>query len=698
MALPLLGGAPAVWNTALTFFQAALLAGYAYAHLSLKYLGIRVQMVIHLALFAAVVLCLPVVLPSGLEPNPNQHPALWLLSLMAVTVGPPFFIVASTAPLLQRWLSKTDLPSAADPYFLYAASNAGSMLALVTFPFLLEPNFSLLQLSDYWVVAYLALGLLLALCASFTWSHLRPESIVMESDIEEAPAAPRRWLWVLLGFVPCSLMIGFTNYVTSDIAAVPLLWVIPLAIYLLSFILAFARRQVVPYKFWAGLAAITITMQVASSALEITKPPWVVMLSGALCLLSVSMVCHGRLAKDRPGPRYLTGYYLYLSFGGVLGGIFCSLIAPAVFSYVYEYGLTLLLAGLLLPGVKPEGNVRSTIAFVAPVVAAVLSVIGFKIAVRRFNTEGMQHLVSALPPCLIALAMVPFRYVFALSLVGFWAYGIYNQRGVSALIYESRSFFGMLRVLRLYEGQVHALSHGTTAHGNQSRDPVLSRVPGSYYYPTGPVGQVFQDRKAGPPRKVALVGLGAGSLAAYARKGDIFRFFEIDPDVVSVARNPKYFTYLRDAKGQIEVVLGDARLELQKDKDLYDLIILDAYSGDAVPVHLLTKEAVGLYLRHLRPGGLICFHISNRYLRLAPVVARISESLNLVSYHQSDLIVSLMERMEGKSVSQWIMTGRRPEDFGKLLSSDKWVEAELDPSVGLWTDDYSSLIPVLTGL
>lgn len=705
MVLPLLGGAPAVWNTAMVFYQAALLAGYAYAHVTTAWLGVRRQVAVHLVVLLLPLLVLPIGLPHGWTPPSHDNPIPWLLALLLVAVGLPFFVVSTSAPLLQRWFALTGHRAAADPYFLYAASNLGSMLALLSYPSLVEPYLRIPEQSRLWAAGYAALAVFTAGCGAFVWRSLRGApgpavagaSDAPAADTETSPTAGRRLRWVLLSFVPSSLMLSVTTYLSTDIAAIPLLWVIPLAIYLLTFILVFARRPPIPHGLVVELLPIVMLPLVMVLASRATGPLALVLPVHPLALFVVAMVCHGELARERPSPRHLTGFYLWMSVGGVLGGVFTALVAPLVFTTVLEYPITLVLGCLLVrrPKAASSSPAQRVLDVGLPIGLGLLGV-GLVRVVQAGDPETARAYIGAVFGLLVLLCFAfsrrPVRFGLGIAAVLLAALFYRGEEG--RLLYAERSFFGINRVTLDDSGRYHFLLHGTTLHGMQSLEPARRREPLAYFYSSGPLGQVFAAYR-GPHarRSVAVVGLGAGSIACHAEPGQRWIFYEIDPAVERIARDARYFTFLRDCVPGVQVLLGDARFRLAgAPAAAYDLLILDAYSSDAPPLHLITREALTLYLEKLAAGGILIFNISNRHMDFEPVLARLARDAGLVAVSQDDAFVSDEEYVRGKRPSQWVVMARQARDLAPLAGNSRWKRARLDPGATLWTDDFAALV------
>jgi SAM-dependent methyltransferase len=740
MILPLLGGTPAVWSTCMVFFQAALLGGYAYAHALTSRLRPSRQVLVHVVALALPFAVLPLAVNPRLLRGGEANPILDVLTLLSLSVGLPFLVVSATAPLLQKWFTHTEHPAARDPYFLYAASNLGSMLALLGYPTLVEPRLHLqgsswLSQTALWSVGYGLLAVLTALCALTLWRKpaAAPAPVAAEAEaapapVEERPRWARRLYWIVLAFVPSSLLLGVTTYITTDLAAVPLLWVLPLAIYLLTFILAFGRWPRLLHHLVVALALPVTLLVIFLMVSALPERIWVIVLWHFGLLFVLALACHGALARDRPGPRHLTEFYLLISVGGVLGGLFNALVAPLVFSSLIEYPLMMVLACVLLAAPRSaalglgEGARRALLAVAAA--AALALVLYSESATLRVDfaflervldlsadrvsdwLDPAERLVNKLliygPPLAVAwlLRRRPLHLGLALASVLLIS-GFVDARN-SDQIRQSRSFFGVLRISRDRDPKGYTeLRHGTTLHGRQSLEPSRRAEPLSYYQRKGPIGQLFAelDRRPGS-RHMAVVGLGTGTLAAYARPGDRVTFYEIDRLVRDIAFDPAYFTYAPDARDRavtVRLELGDARIRMEavrrdRPEERYDVILVDAFSSDAIPVHLLTREALRLYFDLLGPRGILALHISNRYLRLEPVVAALAEE----GHYARMLQDGGTDDIRGAVEASWAILARRTEDFGELASDSRWTQTRLDvePAVSAWTDDFHNLLSI----
>ncbi len=731
MVLPLLGGSPAVWTTAVVFYQVVLLAGYAYAYVVTRWLPLRPQLLLHVGVLALPFAVLPSELPEGWEPPTTEQPIFWLLSLLAVGVGLPFFVVSSTGPLLQRWFAASRHAFARDPYFLYAASNLGSLLALLAYPLVVERWLRVRDQSHWWAWGYLALTTLVAGCAAVVWRTGKAMPDGGDPAAVAPEVAPVTWRdrlrWIALAAIPVSFMLSATTYISTDIAAVPLLWVIPLALYLLTFILTFASRPVVPPKLLIRILPLALVLLafLLATARDVTN--WSLILAHLGTFVLVSLVAHGELARRRPAPRRLTEFYFCISFGGALGGVFNAIVAPLIFEHVEEYPLTLILAALLLPHVakaatslsaqsrqkrrpKPQANKRSgppprIMRFSrAQVLDVLLPAATFALAAVLTISllepdEGLtweSRVFAFGAPALLSLAFIrrPLRFALSLGAIVLGS-ALYNGKGT--YLYTDRTFFGVNRVLRFSTGGYHTLEHGNTLHGAQSLEPARRKEPLTYFHPRGPLGDVIETVRAHPAGdNVAVVGLGAGSVACYRSAGQVWTFYEIDPAVVRIATEPRYFSYLKDCAPDARIVVGDARIRLAgAARSEYTLIIIDAYSSDAIPVHLLTREAFELYMDKLAPGGMVALNVSNRQVELKTVLGNVARDLKLAFRARDDQQLTEAEEDRGWLASQWAVMARTTADLGTLATDPRWVSPEIRPGTSVWTDDFNNLFSVL---
>ncbi|HYN82828.1 MAG TPA: fused MFS/spermidine synthase [Gemmatimonadaceae bacterium] len=705
LVLPLLGGSPAVWNTCLMFFQAMLLLGYLYAHVSSRYLDPRRQALTHVGLLALALLSLPVAIPGGWTPPASGNVIPWLLLLLTIAVGAPFMVLAATAPLLQRWMSSLDHPAAENPYTLYAASNAGSLVGLLAFPFVMEPNLRLGQQSRLWSVSYVAALVLVGACAWVVWKRSRsvapaPLAAGETSEPARAPTWLDRARWIALSFVPSSLLLGVTTYLSTDVAAVPLLWVVPLALYLTTFIIVFARRSREPMR----LAAVIHSLLVITLILLVFWDEDLDLAEQYLLHLAVfaatALILHSELAARRPAPAHLTEFYLWMSLGGALGGAFNALAAPLLFDSIREYMLVVVLACFLRPSwrtrieefLSPAGAPST---FTALIPALLLAIFWRDVENRELLGVSAKVILSVVAAALtLLLSSNTLRFgvsIAAIAIIG----ETMVQRPLRAL-FTDRSFFGAYRVERT-SGPANFLTHGTTIHGAQFLDSTRRRKPVTYYHPNGPVGQLFAGFWGGlPNNQVGAVGLGAGSVICYSKPGEEWTFFEIDPLVERISRNPKYFTFLKDCgKVQPKVVIGDARLTLARQPEKrFGLLIVDAFSSDAIPIHLLTREAFRVYERVLHERGLLFVHISNQRLDLEPVVAALAADAGMVA-----LLNDYAPHKDGDRdldySADWVVLARRIEDLGPLAKDERWRPLKRGGFTRPWTDDYSDILSIV---
>ena len=720
MVLPLLGGTPAVWNTCSVFFQMALLAGYSYAHLSASKLKPRAQVILHVALFIVPLALLPIVLPLGWQPPRGGNPIPWLLMLMTVTVGLPFVIVSTSAPLIQRWFTYTDHPAGEDPYFLYAASNAGSFAGLIGYLAFLEPNLNIVKQNIIWKYGYVVLIVLTALCGFTVLRGIRKKDglpIIAAQNTTKAAESPnaknpvttaRRLRWLMLAFIPSSLMLGVTTHLTTDIASVPLLWVVPLALYLLSFVIAFARREYIPQQWLIKLMPVLVLIQTVGLAKANVSLMWLILIPMPT-FLGLAIACHRELVMDRPSSGYLTEFYLMMSVGGMLGGMFNALLAPQIFKSILEYPIVLVLACVMLllprPGTsKKERETALKITYIDSVWITAISVfmmVTLTYASRHGYTYNSVFTSMSLGIAGIACYLTinkPFRFGAVLGLLLIIIEFSMVMNGGN--LYQERSFFGVARVLHNSYTNINQLVHGTTLHGMQSRDPAYRYTPLTYYFHSGPLGQAFEVFSGVNAKKdVAVVGLGTGTLAAYAQKGQRYTFYEIDKSIEEIALNPDYFTYVSDARergANVNIILGDARLSIADAPDKsYDMIILDAFSSDSVPMHLITKEALALYMTKLKDHGIVVFHLSNRYLDLVPVFSNLVVDSRLQGIIRNDSDMTDEEKLLQKVPSCWLLVSRSSADFLALAKDPRWEPTVYYPNKPVWTDDYTNIYSVL---
>lgn len=696
MALPRVGGSPSIWNSAMLVYQFLLLAGYAYAHW-LARMKPRRQVGIHIVLLGLAALMLPIWL-RDINPPADGEPAFWVPWFLISSIGPLFFIVSAQAPLMQRWYALES--SRGDPYPLYAASNLGSFAGLLSYPLIVEPLLGLEQQSWLWTGIYALLVLLVAACALTV-----PAQAVEEAPEETAPAPARRQIahWILLAAVPSGLMLSTTTHLTTDIVAIPLLWVLPLGLYLLSFVIAFATRRWTANLITAAAPLVILIAGGLVFSAGAGTPIFLVTL-GLLLLFTIAVALHAELFRTRPAIGHLTSFYLAMSFGGMLGGLFCAIVAPLLFDWAYEHPLLVLAAGLLvpqyvlLPWTRPLARLLS---FGLPAAAIALSYATY--ALRWNGVDPLLVMGGSVLVSLIALAALGRRWVFALCLGALMLsyQGGWETLQVSLKGGRTRSYFGIYEVSERYDHTARVLTHGTTLHGIQNLLPGLETVPTTYYARRSGVGIALTNAEAlyGARPRIGVVGLGSGTLSCYAHPNQAWTFFEIDPAMVQVARNR--FTFLGQCAPQARIVLGDARLSLRDRTPprSLDILAVDAFSSDAVPMHLLTREALAVYGRAVQRNGIVLFHISNRYLDLKPVIADLAArggwTASMMQYVPEE-----EEEVLNATLSVWIALSRNPAMIDRLqtLSGDDsiyWETVEPKPGFAGWSDDHASILPII---
>lgn len=723
LLLPLLGGPPGVWNTCMVFFQSVLLLGYLYAHHSFRTLGVRRQIMMHGVLLGLTALSFvaalslsgqPVPVASSLLPEDQDYPILPLVLLLAIAVGAPFFLLSTSSPVLQRWYAATDHRTARDPYFLYAASNAGSLVGLLGYPLLLEPSLTLEQQQWVFLIGTAAYMLLVVGCAAMAWhgtASAVPGTPAASPTAPEPLPRQRILRWVFLAALPSCLLLGVTTHVSTDLAPVPLLWAVPLALYLLSFILVFSRWPLAAHRLVGRITPSLLLFVVLTLLLQASEPFWLVVLLHLGAFMGVCLVCHGELAQDRPPAEHLTAYYLWMSLGGMLGGVVVALLAPVLFHRLgmLEYPLALLAAAMVRPRCMNNGLhawlEATDLLYVLALLGAALALVAGVSAWWSWPAEPDPQgyltqrwmrggLIFGLPAAAaFALARRPLRY--ALALGALFIASAFDRGELGRTLHMERNFFGVVRVTLSPDGQFRRLVHGNTIHGQQRTDDPPDRPrPMTYYHEKGPMGHLFAHLPPQRLKRVGIIGLGTGALAAYARPGQQWTFFEIDPAVVRIARD--YFGFLDACRADsCDIVLGDARRQLlRRPDDHFDLLVLDGFCSDAIPIHLLTREAFELYFQKLAPGGLLAVHISNNHLDLPPLVARIAADLGpqLAVRYCYD-IASDEQRADGKSDSQWMLLAEREQDFGSLARTPYWEKVPVTPGP-IWRDNFANVLRV----
>jgi hypothetical protein len=693
MVLPVLGGAPSVWSVALVFFQLTLLAGYFYAHLLSRYIPLHIGLMIHGGVIALAFTMLPISVVA-FERADTGNISLWLMSVFAASLGLPFFALAGNAPLLQSWFARSEAEHARDPYFLYGASNAGSFMALLAYPLVIEPYAALSTQTVGWMAGFGLLAACVALCGGATLAQDKsPISHIKAQAVLPAMVSwPMRLTWLAYSFVPSGLLVALTAYISTDIAAAPFLWVLPLALYLLTFVLAF-RDGPPLHKALGRYLPILIAVQ-AGGVFFALHQHWELMLCVGLGLFFIAaMVCHGELYHARPDARDLTSFYLWVSLGGAFGGIFAALLAPLMFASVLEYPL-LLIAALMclpqfwrLPAPVWKWQILPLLAFAFALYQVVDSLNGnYRIGICLIAAGAM--LLSWQMPARVAACMLVFMAAQSTFIL--------NGKPVLSV----RNFFGVHRVMDTEDGKYRMLFHGTTLHGAQRvKDDAGNSVTGkpgplTYYSDGGPIADaLFAARTVagGVLNNVSIVGLGAGSLSCYREPGESWRFYEIDPDVVRIARDPNLFSFLSQCGPDTPVIMGDARLTLGQGGVKNNVLVVDAFSSDAIPVHLLTGEAMRLYLSRLSDHGMIVFHISNRHMDLSNVITATAAAQGLVTWTRMSRPAS------GELITPAFVAvvTRNDADVGELAGRFGWQKQFFTGEQSAWSDDYSNILGVL---
>ncbi len=720
MILPLLGGTPQVWNTAMLFFQIMLLGGYAYAHGTTRFLSIRAQAILHFILLCLFIGVLPIAVPEGWLPPVDKDPTLWQLSLMSVTVGGPFFVLAGSAPMIQRWFAATDHKDAHNPYFLYGASNLGSMTSLLAYPVVIEPLWDLSGQSAIWSYGYYALIAMVALSAFLVWPKgTRKERHTVQND--GTITWSLRFKWLLLAFAPSSLMLGVTTFITTDIASVPLLWILPLALYVGTFIIVFARKPIIKQKDILniqGLLLAALAGLMIATYIHLDIPPALLILFHMTLFFFCALSCHTELAALRPHSSHLTEFYLLMSAGGALGGVFNAIIAPQYFIFPLEYALALLLVTALRYAAIPDKGFKQSLSRLSEIrkkkgfsglllsaeSLSLIFVIIFSTGAFMTTVENAHYVCAAI----VGLSLIfltaqrwilfaAITYVLLLFPPGYeWGYFLFKN-----IIHQDRNFFGVIKVIDSNFGE-RILLHGTTNHGAQPLDEKLKMEPLSYYSRYSPLNDVFEllDSKAGE-QKVAVLGLGIGVTACFGNENRSFDFFEIDKEIADIAENPQMFTYLSNCGTPYDIILGDGRMKVADKPDgHYDMILLDAFSSDNIPVHLLTLEAVKLYLTKLKPGGVLVFNISNNFLDIEPVLAMIGKEISVPAYARYTRGGEI-EGTELRGYPAHFFVFSPTQDNINFLTAKEWSEARFRHGVKLWSDQFSNIVSVLgnqTGL
>jgi hypothetical protein len=723
LLLPQLGGSPAVWNTSMMFFQILLLLGYTYTHITSKWLGAKNQSLLHIAVLLLSILWLPISLNTTIGFSSSEYPISWLITSLFLSVGMPFFMLAASSPLLQLWMANTIHRHAQNPYFLYSASNIGSLLALLSYPFVIEPTLTLVAQTNGWSMLYIVYVLFIAGCAYYLRKHWSANRSAADVEAVESapPEAKMKLYWVALAFFPSSLMLGLTTYITTDIASLPLFWIIPLALYLLTFIIAFSKYvRITDYALYAQNILVPL---VAFTMVFSIQYPYINMTLHVLTFFATTIVCHGTLARKKPNAKYLTEYYVWLSFGGMLGGVFNAIVAPYIFSSPIEYTLAFIGALAVRPilGTYANPNRERKLDFLIPLgFAAVLASIYFVTnhylleygSFLRSSDSKQSMMASPAIASSIQTAFIVVLYlivmlgvdhtykrplrlmllIVSLFISSHFTVLMLTEKDTDRRTYTNRNFFGITKIS--VDGEIVQMTHGTTDHGFQNHHPKYKGWLSSYYVMLGPVMKYLDSHLQNYP--YAVIGLGTGTSACAGHKNQVVDFYEIDPDMVRIATNPEFFTYLRDCPTTYNIILGDGRIQIAKAADKrYGLIIVDAFSSDAIPVHLLTREAIAIYASKLADNGVIALHISNRHLNLLPITLAAAVDAGfeaIVPQYRKEL-------NELEYASQWVLLTHDPAYFARAKKeAPHWIKLKTKENYipRPWTDNYSNIIKLLT--
>jgi hypothetical protein len=694
MVLPRLGGAPTVWSIAMVFFQAALLAGYSYAHVLVRRLSPWRGAFVHFCLLACAGATLPIAISSLFGAPPSAAIPLWLIGLFSASIGLPFVALSASAPLLQGWFAGTGHVQARNPYVLYAASNLGSFAALFAYPVVVEPVLTLREQSRLWSMGFAVLAVLIAIAAVLASRHQAEPGAPVA-----AAAAPAPWRsrlrWMALAAIPVGLVISVTTYISTDIASAPFLWVLPLALYLLTFVAVFRDRP------WLSTSTVVMLVPIAVAPLAVgllggaKRYMFAMIALNLAAFVLLTLLCHAELYRRRPEPAKLTEFYLWMSIGGVVGGLFAALAAPHLFPLPYEYPILIVVALLALPGAFARRGRQLAYDVVPPLVlvaAAIVARVGFDLDLPKDTEIAFRIALVALAALMLFQRNRQPRFL-ALVVLGFVVTALWEP-GMNRVL-AARSFFGVHQVVDTADGQYRLLYNGTTLHGAERISDLAGTAPAplTYYFHDGAIAEGIDTVRAaqGGLHRAAVVGLGTGALSCLRRGDEQWTFYEIDPVVVRIARNPKLFNFMSSCAPDARVVLGDARLTLAQSHDAYDLIVLDAFSSDVIPVHLLTREAIEGYLSHLTPHGALVLHISNRYLELANVVAAIAASEGLASEGKIDVRPDTVP-WNYRTNAQVAVLARSPDTLRRFDRVPGWAPLPLNPQVAAWTDDYSNIL------
>jgi len=698
LVLPLLGGSSNVWNTAMVFFQVMLLGGYIYAHLISRYLSFSVQILVHTFVLSAGLVFLPLAVVSGWTPPSGGAQAYWLIGLFAVSVGVPFFAISANAPLLQRWFSRTDDKNADDPYFLYSASNAGSLLSLCFYPVLFEPILRLGEQTALWANGYRVLIIVILAAGILAYLNRKVQinqTVEITSEDNTSINMNSRFAWVALAFIPSSLMLGVTSYMTNDIASAPMLWIIPLALYLLTFIFVFAKKPIFTSQRLGMLFPWIVLFALGVTQLGEKQHLLAIGLS-LICYFIISLMSHARLVEARPSAKHLTEFYIWMSFGGVLGGAFNALLAPMIFNGVYEYVFVLLAAFFLKPGII-KSEYLSSLSLKASLIYLALGIEAFILFTIKDTPVELLLLFMGTGFLLFCTRLGVPRLKLAYISAALLVFMVSFPETKPGTILKDRSFFGVIKVVTMNSkdlGLVNGFYHGSTLHNFQFHDESLRRIPLAYYAEGGTFDSAVQlARSSKPYLNITMIGLGAGAMACYEQAADNWIYMEIDPVVVDMATNPKYFSYMKDCSFKSDIRIGDARLTMHNvPEGSQDLILVDAFSSDSIPAHLVTREAMALYQSRLKEDGLIFFHTSNRMLDVSSVIVNLAQDAGLDSRFMRFKPEKDAVYRRVITNSDGVLVGSNAAMQKASVHNTNWKRYMPSPDVGVWSDDYSHIL------
>jgi hypothetical protein len=697
MLLPLVGGAPAVWNTVVLFFQLALLVGYLAAHVLRNAFSLRPQILLYIFLTATAALALPLRIGVN-QLNAVQQPVAFVLTALLIGAGLPFLAISILSPLLQSWFARLGHGRSGDPYFLYAASNAGSLLGLATYPLVLEPVFDISTQSRIWSAAYFTLAGCVCACGAVAWFFGTGNTQENGTAADREPISwSSRVRWITFAFVPASLSLAMTTYITNEIAPIPLLWTLPLGVYLLTFIIAFSARplltpgsvkRVLPY----GILPLVLLFSLGGAL-----PDGIDCLLNLVALFLVGVSCHGELAQSRPHTQNLTTFYLFISLGGALGGLFNAIVAPHFFPTVLEYPLMIVVACAVLPAFG-QFSATAKAGFSELATATLFGGILF-LALQAADLNDPLGIGSKLcfgVSILVCFSFIGRRLRFAAAIAAvFIVAGFVPYQGDQILAAE-RDFFGAKLVTYNAQTGLREFIHSGTVHGIEAISPSFQRVPLAYYSTDGPLGAIFREIDRKVDSSIGVVGLGIGTIACYRKLGERWTFFEIDTQVVSIARDPRLFSYMSLCAPHARILIGDGRLELAKvPPHSYDLLVLDAYTSDQPPVHLLTHQAFSLFVRDVAANGMIAFHTSDRYFDLTHVIGNLAAGAGWSAWVDTDVTFKPTRSAKGELGSQWIVATKDSGSAGAIAHDSHWVRLSPDPGLREWTDGYSSLLLIM---